>query len=141
MSGVLSQSQDRPVYQQLGDIIRADIQNGVYAPGSTLPSETAMCERYHIGRATVRRAIAVLREEGLVSTKRGEQPLVRGSGPRDPVTLGPGDRLMARMPSQPERTSLQLAAGTPILEITRGNGVVELHPADRIEIVGSNRRP
>jgi GntR family transcriptional repressor for pyruvate dehydrogenase complex len=65
--------------EQLATAIRL----GVYPRGSTLPPERDLAERLHVSRATLREAIAALRQAGLVQTTRG-----RGGG--TVVTLKPG---------------------------------------------------
>lgn len=64
--------------EQLATAIRL----GVYPLGSTLPGERDLAERLGVSRATLREAIAALREAGLVETRRG-----RGGG--TVVTLKP----------------------------------------------------
>jgi len=59
------------------------IRLGVYPRGSTLPPERELAERLQVSRATLREAMAALREAGLVETTRG-----RGGG--TVVTLKPG---------------------------------------------------
>jgi DNA-binding FadR family transcriptional regulator len=64
--------------EQLATLIRL----GVYPLGSTLPSERELAERLRVSRATLREAMAALREAGLVETRRG-----RGGG--TVITLKP----------------------------------------------------
>lgn len=64
--------------EQLATAIRL----GVYPLGSTLPGERELAERLGVSRATLREAIAALRQAGLVETRRG-----RGGGTI--VTLKP----------------------------------------------------
>jgi GntR family transcriptional repressor for pyruvate dehydrogenase complex len=51
------------------------IRLGVFAEGERLPPERELAERLKVGRATLREAIAGLRQAGLVTTRRG-----RGGG-------------------------------------------------------------
>lgn len=51
----------------LADSIRA----GLYEPGDLLPSERSLASRLEVSRNVVRKAIHVLRHEGIVSVKRG----------------------------------------------------------------------
>jgi DNA-binding GntR family transcriptional regulator len=53
-------------YRQLVEIIRARIARGDWAPGRQIASETGLVQEYGLARTTVRRAIAVLVEEGVV---------------------------------------------------------------------------
>jgi DNA-binding GntR family transcriptional regulator len=57
-----------PPYRQLVEIIRGRIASGEYPTGSRLPSESDFMEEFEIGRNTARRAVAVLRDEGIVET-------------------------------------------------------------------------
>lgn len=56
------------VYDQLYGFIR----DGVYAPGSQLPSEPDLAEQLHVSRMTLRRALALLQEDHLVKNIRGK---------------------------------------------------------------------
>src|SRR5918994_1401908 len=51
------------------------IRLGVYPLGTTLPAERELAAILHVSRATLREAMAALREAGLVETTRG-----RGGG-------------------------------------------------------------
>jgi GntR family transcriptional regulator len=57
-----------PPYRQLAEIVRGRIASGEYPKGSRLPSESDFMEEFEIGRNTARRAVAVLRDEGIVET-------------------------------------------------------------------------
>jgi GntR family transcriptional regulator len=57
-----------PVYAQLADILRGQIHRGELVPRQPLPSETYLVQHYGVSRGTARRAVAVLRDEGLVRT-------------------------------------------------------------------------
>lgn len=57
-----------PPYKQIAEIIRQRIAAGTYSKGSRLPTESEMVETWEVARSTARRAIALLREEGLIDT-------------------------------------------------------------------------
>lgn len=57
-----------PLYRQLADIIRAMIESGELARLDPLPSESALEQTYEVGRDTVRRALALLRDEDVIFT-------------------------------------------------------------------------
>jgi GntR family transcriptional regulator len=57
-----------PYYRQLADIIRTRIESGELARFDPLPSESTLEEDFGVGRDTVRKALAVLREEGVIFT-------------------------------------------------------------------------
>ena len=74
-----------PEYRQLAAILRRRIRDGRIPPGAVLPSEQQLRDEFGISRNTSRRAIALLRGEGLVVTVAG-----RGSYAADPLP-GPED--------------------------------------------------
>ena len=55
-------------YRQLAEILRARIESGQYRPGERIPTESELVEEFELARSTVRRAVSVLREDGLVHT-------------------------------------------------------------------------
>ena len=65
-----------PLYLQVARALKADILDGVYVVGAQLPTEDALCERFSVSRHTVREALRLLREEGLVSSRQGAGTVV-----------------------------------------------------------------
>ena len=63
MGNVTGQS---PIYLQIREIVRTKIEEGEYAPGTAIPSENELAERYGVHRQTVRSAIDTLAHEGLL---------------------------------------------------------------------------
>ena len=57
-----------PPYKQIAEIIRGRIASGEYRKGTRIPTESEMVETWEVARTTARRAIALLREQGLVDT-------------------------------------------------------------------------
>jgi DNA-binding GntR family transcriptional regulator len=57
-----------PLYQQLAAILREQIKSGKLAPGAPIPSETDLQQVHEVSRVTARKAVAVLRDDGLVIT-------------------------------------------------------------------------
>jgi len=57
-----------PLYVQLADILREMIKSGELPPRSPVPSESYLQQEQGVSRGTVRMAIGVLRDEGLVVT-------------------------------------------------------------------------
>ena len=55
-----------PLYEQLADVLAGQIERGELQPRQPLPSETDLGREYGVARRTVRRALDVLRERGLV---------------------------------------------------------------------------
>jgi DNA-binding GntR family transcriptional regulator len=59
----------RAPYLQIADDLRRQINVGRYQPGDRLPSLPAMSAQYSSASETIRRALAKLRDEGLVATQ------------------------------------------------------------------------
>lgn len=57
-----------PVYLQIADVIAQRIASGDPPPNRRIPSEASMRQEFGVARETARRAVAALRERGLVFT-------------------------------------------------------------------------
>lgn len=62
-------------YEQIADWVAERIHDG-RLPARTVLSEVALQTYFGVGRETIRRAFAVLRERGLIVTKRGRGSVV-----------------------------------------------------------------
>ncbi|MFH8292565.1 GntR family transcriptional regulator [Streptomyces sp. NPDC018059] len=61
----------QPKYQQVADALRREIDNGTYGPGSRLPSEADLAERFDASRNTVRSGLNLLVGQGLITSSQG----------------------------------------------------------------------
>lgn len=72
---------------QVADFLRQAISRGDHEPGTLLPAERSMAERYQVSIATIRQALAMLVAEGLVIKVNGKGTIVRGRpGPAQILT-------------------------------------------------------
>ncbi|MEU2577241.1 GntR family transcriptional regulator [Streptomyces anulatus] len=76
-------------YLQIADDLAAQIRSGVLGAGDSVPSETALMERYGVASGTVRKAVAELRATQLIETHHGRGSFVRS---RPPVQRKSSDR-------------------------------------------------
>jgi len=58
-----------PLYIQFYQLMVEEIS--ACAPGTTLPPERVLCEKYGLDRVTVRKALSMLSDEGLIERKQG----------------------------------------------------------------------
>ena len=65
-----------PLYYQLMQRIREDIDRGIYKIGTKIPPEHDLEQTYQVSRVTVRRALAELTSEGLLERKQGKGTFV-----------------------------------------------------------------
>jgi GntR family phosphonate transport system transcriptional regulator len=108
--------------------LRDEIAAGAWAPGDRLPSEAELATRFGVHRHTLRAAVAVLAEEGLLRARRGAGTFVAarsmdyalGRRVRFHQNLAgraPGKRvlsLVTRAATASEAAALDLAPGDPI---------------------------
>lgn len=63
-------------YVRVADDIAARIASGELAPGTRLRAERELAEHYEVAYGTVRRAMKLLRERGLIETIHGRGTFV-----------------------------------------------------------------
>lgn len=68
---------EEPPFRRIANELRAEILRGDLAPGDRIPSQDQLEQRFGASRATVRKGVAVLRMEGLVTSSQGKQATVR----------------------------------------------------------------
>ena len=94
-------------YQTIADDIRRQVGEGTFAPGRLLPSESELSGAYEASRITVRRALEVLRDEGLVDSRQGFGWFVVGAPVRQSLgRLGTIEAQLAASGIHPERRVL-----------------------------------
>src|SRR5256714_112954 len=123
-----------PLYYQLAESLETAIRSGSLSSGSHLENEIELARQLRVSRPTVRRAIAVLANRGLVIRRHGIGTLVVRVRVRRPVRLSslyddltqsgqaPTTRLLAYevVPAPLEvANSLQLSEGTRVLHFER----------------------
>lgn len=107
-----------PRYLQLAELVRQRVIKGHWPPGSMLPSIDQLMDEFDVARVTVRQAIALLAEEGLISPQRGRGTFVTGTPDTrrhlrvettldDLVAMYSGDR--------PDHATLAEAVADPVL--------------------------
>jgi len=114
----------------LARYLRERISSGAWEPGDLLPSERDLIQRFDIGREVVRRAVRMLRGEGLIELLRGEGWAVRYPERREMLRVQRGSRISARMPSPDERDEQGIPEGVPVVVITYAERTT-IYRADR----------
>ena len=67
---------DTPLYLQVARTLKEEIVSGAYMVGSLLPTEEELCKRFSVSRYTVREALRLLRDDGLVASRQGAGTVV-----------------------------------------------------------------
>ena len=66
------------LYEEVYSDIRQKIMSGHYQPDDRLPGEDELSQEYHASRITIKRALDMLREDGLVRRVQGKGTFVMG---------------------------------------------------------------
>ena len=69
-----------PLYEQLAAVLRQMIKSGQLRPRDPVPSESQLQQEHGVSRGTIRRALEILRDEGLVVTIAGRGTFVKPHG-------------------------------------------------------------
>ncbi|WP_166907134.1 GntR family transcriptional regulator [Mycobacterium sp. DL440] len=124
-----------PRYEVVARELRLQILRQEYAVGSSLPSESTLCTQFGVSRGPVRQALAMLKNEGLVSVSRGKPAVVRSFDTTQTLdTFTPftqwarltgrtaGSRTVEvarRRVTEPARAALGLADGDFVVDLLR----------------------
>lgn len=76
-------AEGRAKWKQLADEVRHRIKTGVYRPGGPLPSITSFEQEFGVTRNTMRKALRLLGEEGLIRPEPGVGTFVTYGLPDD----------------------------------------------------------
>src|SRR2546428_11085535 len=118
---VLDRESPVPLYYQLAQNMETAIRSGRLSSGSHLENEIELARQLRVSRPTVRRAIALLANRGLVIRRHGIGTLVVPVRVRRPVRLSSlyddlqeaGDAAPARPPPPRNRPAPAADAGRP----------------------------
>ncbi len=76
MEIIISNSSDKPIYEQVSSQIKNKIMNGTLEAGEMLPSMRALAKDLHISVITVQRAYEDLTRDGFIETVSGKGSFV-----------------------------------------------------------------
>ena len=76
----MAKARQTPLHINISEQIHQQIIDGDYLPGDKLPSERELIEQWQASRITIRRAIANLVQQGLVTTHQGKGAFVTQKG-------------------------------------------------------------
>jgi DNA-binding transcriptional regulator YhcF (GntR family) len=123
-----------PAYAQLAAILRERIAAGEYRPGEYVPSEPRLGQEFELGVLTVRKAMAVLRAEGLVETERGVGSRVRDRKGVTVVKESAGARVAGRLATADDFRRHGIPEGVQVLVVSRDGAEDKVFRADEAVI-------
>lgn len=121
-------------YADLAAHFRRQIRDGEIAPGQRLPAEPDLMADYGLARETVRRAMKMLRAEGLAEHLPGWGTVVKELRDVEDITLEPGATVQARPPTADERQRFEIGEGVSVLVVGHPDGSGDLYPGDRYRL-------
>lgn len=134
-----------PIYLQIADRLRIQIDQGEYPPGSALPSERKLSEQLGVNRSTVVLAFTELRARGFIESRRGSKTLVSANKWRDAADSTPEWHRYAEngslLPNTPYLRKIReaLSLDPSIIDFASGKLSLDLSPVEEInEIMKSS---
>ncbi|NKE47362.1 GntR family transcriptional regulator [Roseomonas frigidaquae] len=79
-----SPTDSRPLYHRIAAVLRGEITSGRLGPGARLPTIASLAGSYAVAPVTVRQALGLLTEEGLVRARQGSGTFVTQAPPPAP---------------------------------------------------------
>lgn len=109
-----------PLYVQIADQLRQNIRQGVYQIEDKLPSENELSDRFGVNRHTLRRAVSLLKNEGILRVDKGRGIFVTA----DPISypIGKRVRFNEALQTQGRKASYQLLR---TLEISADSAIAQ----------------
>ena len=124
-----------PLYHQLQNVLKAEIESGRWQPDQRLPSEKELAERFGVSKITVRQALDVLAQLGYIRRDQGRGTFVArrkfDEGPRELTSfteemrrhnLVAGARVLAQFEAEADAhvaDALRLRAKSQVLILKR----------------------
>ena len=128
-----------PLYFQVAEQLERAIVDGVLAPGERVPNEVALADELGLSRPTMRQAIQILVDKGMLVRKRGVGTQVVKAQIRRPVELTSLNDDLVRTGQDPSTKVLSIergaadAAAAAELRIKPGD---EVWQVERLRLVG-----
>jgi GntR family transcriptional regulator len=148
-TGPLDKDLPVPLYHQLHEVLRAEIESGKWRPGGQIPTETQLVERFGVSKITVRQALQQLVDRGYIRREHGRGTFVSeckfDEGPRELTSfteemkrhsLVAGSHILAQSVGEAEQRvadALRVPVGSPVFLLKRariaGGGPVTIQTA------------
>ena len=133
-------------YRTIADELRRQVEAGEYGAGGLLPSEAELSAAHDVSRVTVRKALDLLRDEGLIDARQGFGWFVATEPVRQPLgRLGTIEEQLAHLGLRSERRVVgfrftaaptrarQVLGVDSVLEVRRVN-LADGHPFARVTV-------
>ena len=130
----MNENSSKPLYEQVGDLIRRRLVENVYRPGTALPSEIQLAGELGVSQGTVRKAINDLVAEHILFRRQGLGTFVSEHTEHrllfvyfnvardDGARMLPKSKILAfrkHTANREEREKLELAVGAKVFRLER----------------------
>lgn len=122
-------------------LLREEISNGAFPPGSLLPGENRLAETYDVSRVTIRKALEVLAAEGWIEKRLGAGSVVLDRRDQNRGLSADLASLMPQIVEMDRTTTARLlsfsygAAPAPVAKALRLDPGVQVQTAVRVRSV------
>lgn len=117
------------LWRQIAQHLRNDIEGGTLTSGTKLPTEPELAKRFGVNRHTVRRAVGVLQDDGLVSVEQGRGTFVREWANNHSLS---NRSKLARAPEQDAADRGETLRLTHVAADTHVASALRLRPGDKV---------
>ncbi len=122
-------------YHQIADELRARVESGEYRSGRLLPSEAELSGEFVVSRVTIRKALEILRENGLVSARQGFGWFVAGETMKQPLgRLATIEDQLSASGMTSQRRILEFAFERAPTDVARALGTTQVLRVRRINL-------
>jgi GntR family transcriptional regulator len=122
-------------YHQIAEELKGRVLSGTYAAGRLLPSESDMSAEFSVSRVTIRKALEVLRDIGLVDARQGFGWFVAGETVRQPLArLATIEDQMRASGMTPQRQVLEFAFEKAPTDVAKSLGTSQVLRVRRINL-------
>ncbi len=83
MAVKLSDKPNVPKYQRIREQLESDLQKGLYHKGAKLPSQYELAKRFNVSLLTMRQALSILENDGLIARKHGKGTFITNCSQQD----------------------------------------------------------
>lgn len=131
------QAGSSPLYRQLADVLRQRIAKGIWDVGAMIPTFGALAAEFGVGLITVRQAVSLLAQEGLLRAQqgRGTRVLARPQvHPRVRIETSLAGLAEVYRATPLELRLLEESDAMPVLEASEGKPAERYHHIRRVHV-------
>lgn len=74
-----------PLYEQVANVLRQEILNDVYGKSGSIGTHSQLSQRFGVSLITIRKALQILREQGILAIQQGKGTFVNRTTVVDPL--------------------------------------------------------